>query len=121
DAVDRSVQLTVAGTAEPVSISVAGPHRCGGGAVVPSERRRRTEALHASDLADQLRRGERADPVDLAEGRRRRFGGLRELATQLFDSDRELTEAGDEVDGDPCDHAVEASQAARCDVEVLEG
>src|SRR5215218_4542795 len=62
DAVDRCVDLAVAAAVEPVTAGVAGADRDRGDPGGPGELGVRSEPLRAGDLADQLGRGQRAEP-----------------------------------------------------------
>ena len=70
DAVEREVDLSVAGPGEPVTAAVAGPYRDRCRAVVAGEGGGRAEAVDARDLADELGGGERAAAGQGEQGRR---------------------------------------------------
>lgn len=117
---DGGVELSVAAAAEPVSVCAAGPDRRWGGAVMTSECVTGFEAFDAGDLADQLCCGEWSHSVDASQIRCCDLGAGFELGAQVVDVDGELADTDDQVGRDASDHAVELSNSASGDVELLE-
>src|SRR5919112_1578534 len=69
DSVNRGVELSVARTAEPVPLGVAGPDGCRRCSVVSGEGVTRPEASDPGYFADELGCAECGDAVDLAQMR----------------------------------------------------
>jgi hypothetical protein len=107
DAVDRGVELSVAGAAESVALPVRGPDGQWRGAVVACVGVLALEAFDAGGLTEDLRCRQRPAAADRDQRGRELLDQRGDLALELVDLDRQRPAAIDEVAGDPGDGPLE--------------
>src|SRR5690606_29744845 len=119
DAVERGVDLAVTAAAEP-ELLAAGPDRDRRGAVPAGERGLGLEPISASDLAHDLRSGERPATGQLEQRRNQHLHDRGDLTLELVAAHRQIPDALDELARYRCDGAIEACERHSDAVEVAE-